>query len=75
MKKVTKDLSGKSIEELLKEVAFLKENIAKLFSTRKAKPEKDTNSILKKQKRLAVALTLVTQKNSEVLAKGQSDRV
>ncbi len=63
MKKVTKDLAGKSIEELLKEVASLKESIAKLLSTRKAKPEKDTNAISKKQKRLAVALTLITQKN------------
>jgi ribosomal protein L29 len=63
MKKVTHDLAGKSIEELQKEVAVLKADIAKLFSTRKAKPEKDTNAIAKKQKKLAVALTLITQKN------------
>lgn len=62
MKKVTQDLAGKSIEELKKEAAVLKADIARLFSTRKAKPEKDTNAVVKKQKRLAVALTLITQK-------------
>lgn len=64
MKKVTRDLAGKSIEELQKEVATLKADIAKLFSTRRAKPEKDTNMVVKKQKRMAAALTLITQKNS-----------
>jgi hypothetical protein len=38
---------------------------------RSVKPEKDSNVINKKKKRLAVVLTLMTQKKIEVLAKGQ----
>ncbi len=72
MKKTTKDLIGKSVEELEKEVQTLRADYAKMISYRKIKPEKDTNLIVKKQKRLAVALTLITQKNLGVLAKGQS---
>ena len=66
MKKITKELQAKSIQELMKDAQSLHSEIAKLQVERKVKPEKDTNLITKKKKRLAVVLTLKGQKELEV---------
>ena len=70
MKKLTKELYSKSIDDLNKEVVALGSEIAKLKVERKVKQEKDTNWLFKKQKRLAAILTMITNKESEVSAKG-----
>ncbi len=71
MKKITKELNIKTTKELEKETVTLRQEIAKLMIERSVKPEKDSNVINKKKKRLAVVLTLMSQKKIEVLAKGQ----
>jgi ribosomal protein L29 len=62
MKKLTKELHTKTEKDLDKEVMSLREEIAKLMIERSVKPEKDSNTINKKKKRLAVVLTLINQK-------------
>ncbi len=68
MKKITKELTGKSVDELKKEARTLKEEIARLQLEMKANPPaggvKDTNLLVKKRKRLAVILTLISQKQT-----------
>jgi ribosomal protein L29 len=66
MKKLTKELQTKSVKDLEKEAETLHTEIAKLSVERKVKPEKDTNLITKKRKRLAVILTLMGQKKLEI---------
>lgn len=63
MKKAAKELRAKSVEELAKEVQTLRSEIAKLTIEERIKPQKDTNLLFKKKKRLAVALTMISQKN------------
>ncbi len=66
MKKLTKELKSKTVVELNKEARSLREEIARLDLEAKANPpagsSKDTNLLFKKRKRLAVILTLVSQK-------------
>lgn len=62
MKKLTKELSGKSIKELAKQMETLRQEIAKLTLNEKVNPAKDTNTIPKKKKQLAVLLTILSQK-------------
>ena len=71
MKKLTKELQGKDISELEKEVQSLRKEIAKLKIERKVKPPKDTNLIRKKEKRLASILTMITQKELGVIEKNK----
>ena len=63
MKKAAKELRAKSVEELAKEVQTLRSEIAKMTIEKNVKVEKDTNLLHKKKKRLAVALTMISQKN------------
>lgn len=63
MKKVAKEVRAKSVEELEKEAQVLRAEIAKMTIEKKIKVEKDTNILFKKKKRLAVILTIMTQKN------------
>lgn len=63
MKKAANELRAKTIEELQKEEQTLRAEIAKMSIEAKVKPEKDTNTIFKKRRRLAVVLTMITQKN------------
>ncbi len=63
MRKAAKELRVKTVEELEKEAQTLRGEIAKMAIEAKIKPEKDTNTIFKKRKRLAVVLTMITQKN------------
>ena len=63
MKKAATELRVKAVEELEKEAQTLRAEIAKMSIESKVKPEKDTNIVFKKRKRLAVVLTMITQKN------------
>ncbi len=65
MKKLTKDYISKSIKELEKMIQTLREEIARAQLNEKANPAKDTNLIDKKKKQLAVALTVLNQKQEE----------
>lgn len=62
MKKTTKTYIEKTNKELEKEVNLIREEIAKLQLSFKSNPPKDTNSLMKKRKQLAVLLTLLTEK-------------
>lgn len=65
MKKLTKELSAKTIQELEKESQTLREELAKDVLNQKVNPAKDTNVIMKKRKQLAVLLTVLGQKKYE----------
>lgn len=65
MRKITKQYNDKSIAELIKEVALVRGEIAKLQLERLVAPQKDSNSIDKKKKQLAVLLTLKAAKSVE----------
>lgn len=62
MKKLTKDLQDKSINELEKEIQKIREEIAKLKLEVKIRPQKDSNLIGKKKKEIARMLTLINEK-------------
>lgn len=62
MRKLMKDYSAKKITELEKDIHTIRQEIAKLVLDRKSNPQKDTNSIVKKRKQLAVMLTVLVQK-------------
>lgn len=62
MKKIVKDLKAKTISELEKDKLFLVEEIAKLKLSEKVIPQKDKNLLFKKRKKLAVLLTVLTEK-------------
>ncbi|HLC94308.1 MAG TPA: 50S ribosomal protein L29 [Patescibacteria group bacterium] len=62
-KKDMQDLKSKSVEELKAESIALRTEIAKLTIERGINPQKDTNSIMKKRKRLARILTILGEKS------------
>lgn len=62
MKKYIKEIIGKSVTDLNKDIVTLRTEIAKLRVESKMKPQKDTNLIKKKEKQLANILTVITQK-------------
>lgn len=62
MKKITKIYHGKTSKELVKDADSIREEIAKLQLSSKSNPPKDTNSLVKKRKQLAVILTLLSEK-------------
>jgi len=62
MKKITKEYTNKTVEELKKEVESMHKEIAKLEIEKRAKPQKDSNMLFKMKKRLAVILTMMRQK-------------
>ncbi len=64
MKKITKELKSKTIEKLEKEIQEIRSEIAKLYLETKTNPTKDTNLLIKKRKRLAVILTILTEKQA-----------
>jgi len=66
MKKTTKELQVKSVEDLVKEANVLRLEIAKMGLEHGIKPQKDTNTMVKKRKRLAAILTMITNKQSEI---------
>lgn len=72
MRKLTKQYTDKSIQELTAEVQKMRTEIAKLLIEYKVKPQKDTNYIVKKKKELAVMLTLLQEKKDLELLTAQS---
>lgn len=62
MKKITKIYHGKTSKELVKDADSIREEIAKLQLSSKSNPPKDTNSLVKKRKQLAVILTVLSEK-------------
>lgn len=62
MKKIIKTYREKTSKELMKEIYPLREEIAKLQLSFKSNPPKDTNSLMKKRKQLAVLLTILSEK-------------
>lgn len=62
MKKLTKDLRAKSIEELAKRESDLRQEIGKLTLEFKVNQPKNTNQLFRKRKELAVVLTLLQEK-------------
>lgn len=62
MKKYTKELNSKTINELEKMEAAMYEELAKIRLQEKVNPSKDKNLLFKKRKQLAVILTVKTQK-------------
>lgn len=62
MKKITKELTEKTVKELEKHIQTLREEVGKLILNEKVNPAKDTNLLKKKRKSLAVALTILRQK-------------
>lgn len=62
MKKNIKEYDDKSIEALEKDAQSARQEIATMSLNSKVNPSKDTNSISKKRKKLAVLLTALVQK-------------
>lgn len=65
MKKIVEELKKKDFNLIKKEIQKLKEEIAKLILENKAHPKKDTNIIKKMRKKLAIMLTVLTEKQSK----------
>lgn len=64
MKKNVKDLMDKELKILEKEMQDLIKDIAQAKINNSVNRFKDTNTIVKKQKQLAVLLTVINQKRS-----------
>lgn len=64
MKKSAKNYTEKKPEELKAEEAILRNEIAKLTLEARSNPQKDSNTIFKKRKQLAVLLTIKNQKKT-----------
>jgi len=61
MKKTFKDTMNKTMKELEKEVITLRGEIMKNSMEARSNPQKDTNLVSKRKKRLAVLLTAMNQ--------------
>ncbi|MEN9327533.1 MAG: hypothetical protein RI947_341 [Candidatus Parcubacteria bacterium] len=66
MRKLTAELSKIKSTDMNKQIISVREEIAKLKLEEKVNPQKDTNLIAKKKKRLAVLLTLFSQTKEPV---------
>lgn len=64
MKKTSSEFKGKSVKDLEKEEKKLREEMAKLKLESKVNPQKDSNFLFKKRKRLAVILTLLNERRN-----------
>jgi len=65
MKKIIADLNKKTVNEIEKDIRSLREEIAKLRLEVKVNPVKDSNLLVKKKKKLAVLLTILTEKSNQ----------
>lgn len=61
MKKSFKEVMNKKVSELEKEMHTVKDEIVKIAMEAGSNPQKDTNSISKKRRRLAVLMTAMNQ--------------
>lgn len=62
MKKSYKKIHSQTVKELEREIVKLRDEIAKEKLEEKVNPPKDTNALFKKQKLLAVSLTILSEK-------------
>lgn len=62
MKKTTNEFKNKSEKELSKQIEALRREITKEVIESKISPSKDTNSLTKKRKKLAVVMTVLRMK-------------
>ncbi len=65
MKKIVADLKKKTVKEIEKNIQSTREEIAKFRLEAKVNPVKDSNFLVKKKKKLAVLLTVLTEKSSQ----------
>lgn len=65
MKKALKDLATKTIQELRKEEQTIRLELAHAKLENAVHAPKDTNTLMKKRKKLAVILTLLTEKKMQ----------
>ena len=61
MKKLTKEITAKTSQQILSEVGKIRQEIAKLKLEAKINPPKDSNLLSKKRKKLAVMLTVLNK--------------
>lgn len=69
MRKTTAEVSKMKIADIQKQVQATREEIAKLRLEKRVSPQKDSNLITKKRKRLAVMLTVLSEKQDAELVK------
>lgn len=62
MKKLVKQYEEKSVALLQKDVLDLRKEIGKMILEAKTNPQKDTNTLMKKRKALAVVMTVLSRK-------------
>lgn len=62
MKKSISEYKDKSVKELEKQEILLREEIGKIAQEFRVSPPKDTNIVFKKRKKLAVLLTVLSEK-------------
>ena len=62
MKTSIKQLDKKTIKELISEIEKIRQEISKLQLEKKVSPPKDTNTIKKKRKQLAILLTVMRER-------------
>ena len=62
MKKLTNEFNPKSIKEVEKKIGETRHEIAKLQLEQKVNPPKDSNTLFKRRKQLAVLLTVLNEK-------------
>ncbi len=65
MRKSIKDIQGKTVKELEKDVVSMQQEITKTVLEMSAQPVKDTNIIKKKRHEMAQMLTILNQKKEE----------
>lgn len=69
MRKTTAEVSKMKIADIQKQIQTTREEIAKLRLEKRVSPQKDSNLITKKRKRLAVMLTVLSEKQDAELVK------
>ena len=69
MRKTTAEVSKMKIADIQKQIQTTREEIAKLRLETRVSPQKDSNVITKKRKRLAVMLTVLSEKQDAELVK------
>lgn len=65
MKKIITELKKKTVKEIEKDIQLTREEIAKFRLEAKVNPVKDSNLLVKKKKKLAVLLTVLTEKSNQ----------
>ena len=77
MKKIKKEIQDKSISQLVTQEVTIRQELAKLVVEFKSNPPKDTNTIVKKRRQLAMILAVMGEKKeieklkSEISPKGR----